>query len=405
MIYVGHYYAMNNEKTVFSHSAENLFTRDFILAFCAFFCFASAFHALTPTLPIFLAGLGSAKQDIGILVGAIGLSSLVFRFVAGNILMKYSERLLLLTGTIVFALSFSALIIFRPFWPLLAVRLLQGVAFACMDTAVISYIIRTMPLRHRTRVINYFLLAPPLASGVATSASVFMMNEWGFNAVLFTCTGLGVCAFFLMCKLKGQEKPVNIPDSPARKRHFFERRVLAPALVIFLCVCALGGITAFFPLFAIQCGVKNPGLFYSATALMLVLSRLTAGRIFSLFEKEKIIVVSIVMLIISLVTLASSSTLTMFILAGFFWGIGFGIIFPLAMAYSLEYAGSSDGVAVATYQAFMDLGIAAGPAIAGVMLPFTGYRVMFLCQGLFCFAGLMYFQFYLRNKRNRAAKA
>ena len=110
------------------------------------------------------------------------------------------------------------------------------------------------------------------------------------------------------------------------------------------------------------------------------------------------------MLIISLVTLASSSTLTMFILAGFFWGIGFGIIFPLAMAYSLEYAGASDGVAVATYQAFMDLGIAAGPAIAGIMLPFTGYRVMFLCQGLFCFVGLMYFQFYLRNRHSRAAK-
>ena len=395
---------MHDEKTIPSHSVENLFTRDFILAFCAFFCFASAFHALTPTLPIFLAGLGSSKQDIGILVGTIGISSLVFRFVAGKILMKYSERLLLLTGTIVFALSFPAFIIFRPFWPLFAVRLLQGAAFACMDTAVISYIIRTMPLQHRTRVINYFMLAPPLASAVATSASVFILNEWGFNAVLFMDTGLGACAFFLMWKLKGQEKPLKVLDFPAHERHFFERRIFAPALVIFLCVCALGGITAFFPLFAIGCGVKNPGLFYSATAVMLVLSRLTAGKIFSLYEKEKIIVVSILILIISLVTLALSSTLPMFILAGFLWGIGFGVLFPLAMAYSLEYAGSSDGVAVATYQAFMDLGIAAGPAIAGVMLPSTGYRVMFLCQGLFCFASLMYFQFYLRNRRNTAAK-
>ena len=283
---MGHYGTMHDEKNIPGYSAENLFTRDFILAFCAFFCFASAFHALTPTLPIFLASLGSAKQDIGILVGTIGISSLVFRFVAGNILMKYSERLLLLTGTIVFALSFSALIIFRPFWPLLAVRLLQGVAFACMDTAIISYIIRTMPLQQRTRVINYFMLAPPLASGVATAASVFILNKWGFNAVLFTGTGLGACAFFLMWKLKGQKRPVKVPDSPVHERRYFERRIFAPALLIFLCVCALGGITAFFPLFAIQCGVKNPGLFYSATAVMLVLSRLTAGRIFSLFEKE-----------------------------------------------------------------------------------------------------------------------
>jgi MFS family permease len=401
---MGHYGAMHDEKSIPGYSAENLFTRDFILAFCAFFCFASAFHALTPTLPIFLAGLGSAKQDIGILVGTIGISSLVFRFVAGNILMKYSERLLLLTGTIVFALSFPAFIIFRPFWPLFAVRLLQGIAFACMDTAIISYIIRTMPLQLRTRVINYFMLAPPLASGVATAASVFILNKWGFNAVLFTGTGLGACAFFLMWKLKGQKRPLNVPDSPVHEKRYFERRIFAPALLIFLCVCALGGITAFFPLFAIGCGVKNPGLFYSATAVMLVLSRLTVGRIFSLYEKEKIIVGSIFIMIISLITLALSSTLPMFILAGFLWGIGFGVLFPLTMAYSLEYAGSSDGVAVATYQAFVDLGIAAGPAIAGIMLPFTGYKVMFLCQGLFCFVGLMYFQFYLRNRHSRAAK-
>jgi MFS family permease len=396
---------MHDEKTVAGRSVENLFTRDFIFAFCAFFCFASAFHSLTPTLPIFLAGLDSSKQDIGILVGAIGLSSLGFRFVVGKILMKYSERLLLLIGAIVFALSFPAFIVFRPFWPFFLVRLLQGMAFACMDTAVISYVIRIMPLRQRTRVINYFMLAPPLASGVATSVGVFILNEWGFNAVLFIGTGLGVCAFFLMWKLKGREKPLKVPDSPAYKRHFFERRILAPALVIFLCVCALGGITAFFPLFAIQCGVRNPGLFYSATALMIVLSRLTAGNIFSHYEKEKIIAVSILIMIVSLVTIALSSTLPMFVLAGFLWGIGFGVLYPLTMAYSLEYAGSSDGVALATYQAFMDLGIAAGPAIAGVMLPYTGYRVMFLCQGLFCFISLMYFQFYLKNKRNKAAKA
>jgi predicted MFS family arabinose efflux permease len=242
---------MKDEKTVSGDSVRNLFTHDFVLAFCAFFCCASAFHALTPTLPIFLAGLGSLKQDIGILVGTIGLSSLGFRFVVGRIIMKYPERLLLLTGTIVFAASFPAFIIFRSFWPLFVVRLLQGVAFACMDTAVVSYIIRIMPLQHRTRVINYFMLAPPLASGVATSASVFILNEWGFNTVLFAGTGLGACAFLLMWKLKGQEKPVKVSDSPADERQFFEHKVFAPALVIFLCVCSWGGITAFFPLFAI----------------------------------------------------------------------------------------------------------------------------------------------------------
>jgi MFS family permease len=401
---MGHYGAMDDEKSIPKHSIRNLFTRDFVLAFFAFFCFASAFHALTPTLPIFLAGLGSAKREIGILVGTIGISSLVFRFVVGKVLVRYSERVVLIWGITVFTLTFLALIVFHPFWPFFVVRFLQGIAFACLDTAMIAYIIRIMPEQHRTRVINYFMLAPPLASGVATSASVFILNEWGFTAVLLTGAGLCVCAFLLVWKLKGQGNAMIVSVSPVKYRRFFERKILAPALVSFLCLFSWGGLTAFFPLYAIQCGVKNPGLFYSAMAVMLVISRLMAGRIFDIYEKEKIIVASILIMIMALVMLAFSSTLPMFILVGLLWGIGFGLLFPVTMAYSFEYAGSSDGIAIATYQASMDMGIALGPTVAGVTLPFIGYRVMFLCQGLACLVSLVYFQFYLRKRRNAASR-
>ncbi len=399
---VGDYIAMSNETIVASRSMRSLFTGDFLLAFCAFFCFAAAFHALTPTLPIFLASLGSPKQDIGILVGTIGISSLAFRFVVGKVLVKYSERVVLIWGITIFSLTFIALIALRPFWPFFAVRFLQGIAFACMDTAIIAYVIRIMPLQHRTRVINYFMLAPPLASGVATAASVSVLNRWGFTTVLLTGAGLGMCAFLLMWKLKRRDSIETVSDSSIKKRRFFDRKIFAPAFVSFLCVFSWGGLTAFFPIYAVQCGVGNPGLFYSAMAIMLVFSRLMAGRIFDAFEKEKIIIVSILIMITSLVTLAFSKSLSMFILVGLLWGTGFGLLFPVVMAYSFEYAGSSDGVAIATYQAFMDMGIALGPAVAGVILPFTGYRIMFLCQALACLISVVYFQFLKKRKRRGA---
>jgi len=393
---------MRHEKSIHEDSMRNIFTRDFVLAFCAFLGFASAFHALTPTLPIFLAGLGSAKREIGILVGTIGISSLVFRFVVGKILVRYSEGRVLIWGITVFAFTFLALIVFHPFWPFFIVRFLQGLAFACMDTAIIAYIIRIMPVQHRTRVINYFMLAPPLASGLSTAGSVFIMNECGFNAVLLAGAGLCLCSFILMWKLGGREKIISSPISPVKKRLFFEPKILAPALVSFLCVFVWGGITAFFPLYAVQCGVRNPGIFYSAMAIMLILSRLMAGRIFDTYEKEKIIVVSILIMIMALVILSFSKTLPGFILAGFIWGIGFGLLFPVVMAYSFKYAGSSDGIAIATYQASMDMGIALGPVIAGVMLPFIGYRIMFLCEGLVCLISLIYFQFYLSKHKAKS---
>jgi hypothetical protein len=46
----------------------------------------------------------------------------------------------------------------------------------------------------------------------------------------------------------------------------------------------------------------------------------------------------------------------------------------------------------------MDLGLALGPVTMGIIVPLTGYRVMFLCLALTCLVNLSYFQLYLRKK-------
>ena len=48
---------------------------------------------------------------------------------------------------------------------------------------------------------------------------------------------------------------------------------------------------------------------------------------------------------------------------------------------------------------FMDSGMALGPSVMGMVVPMTGYRVMFLCLALICLANVGYFQFYVRRGR------
>ena len=73
-------------------------------------------------------------------------------------------------------------------------------------------------------------------------------------------------------------------------------------------------------------------------------------------------------------------------------------LIPVFMAYALEFAGSSDGSTVGSYQAAMDSGVALGPMITGLIVPHTGYRVAFLLLALTCLANLGYFRFYLRKR-------
>ena len=312
--------------------------------------------------------------------------------------MKYPERQVMIYGATLSALSFLALIVFRPFWPLFIVRLLQGVALASVDTAVIAYAIRITPVAFRARSISYFFVAPSLAMAISASSSVFVVNAYGFTVLLLACTGLSLCVLFLSWKLKVQETTRPVVISAVKNPALFERKIVAPAMVTFLISFAWGGISAFFPLYSIECGVSNPGLFFSASAVMVVVGRLLGGSIFENYRKETIIPGFTVVTTIAVVTLAFSRTLPMFILVGLLWGLASAFVYPAAMAYALEYAGSSDGTTVATYQAFFDMGLALGPVIMGIMVPFTGYRVMFLCLALTCLINLGYFQFYLRKR-------
>jgi MFS family permease len=389
---------MHDEGRTPPHTIKVLFTRDFILAFFAFFTFTAAFSALVPTLPLYLVRLGSKEGEIGVLVGIIGVSSLISRLLVGRILLKYSEKQVMMSGAALFALTFLALIVLPPFWPLFTVRLLQGMAFASLDTAAIAYAIKIIPLHYRARAISYFLLAPSLATALAASFGVFLANRYGFTVLLFSCVCMSLCAFFLSGRLKGLEIAKPDKAAPVHGSFFFERKIIVPAITNFLQWFIWGSLGAFFPLYAVQCGVTNPGLLFSASAIMVIAGRSLGGNILSACSKEKIMLTVLLSTMCAMIILSFSRTLPMFIFVGMLWGLGSAFFFPASMAYALEYAGSSDGTTVGTYQASLDLGLALGPVVMGIIVPLTGYRIMFLGLAVVCLINMSYFQFYVRKR-------
>ena len=145
--------------------------------------------------------------------------------------------------------------------------------------------------------------------------------------------------------------------------------------------------------------MTNPGFFFTTTAIMLVLGRSFGGKILDLYGKERIILPCLIAYIISMVLLAFSKNLPMFILVAVFWGIGHAFIIPALAVYALDRAGSA-GPAMATFHAITDLGMSLGPMVMGIILRLTSYPIMFLCLALISVIDLNYFYFFLRKRRN-----
>jgi len=374
-----------------------LLTSDFLLGFFALFVFFAASHSLTPTLPIYLRRLGSNEREIGMLIGTLGLAALTSRLFVGGALRKFSEKTVMMTGALVLVLTFLSYIIFRSFWSLLAVRFAQGVAFACIDTAVMTYMINVIPSAHRGQGLSYFMLAPNLAMSMAAPLGMFIINQYSFTVLFLAATCLSLCVFFLSSRMK-KRTPLCRKAISGGTILLFQWKIAVFAVMSSLQSFVWGALQTFFPLYAIQCGVRNPGLFFSANAVMIITSRILGGRILDNCSKEKIILTFICTSMITLVILSFSKTLSMFIVTGLLWGVGGAFVFPACMVYALERAGSLGSTSIGTYQSFMDLGMTLGPVIMGFIIPLTGYRVMFLCLALICLINISYFQFYVTRR-------
>ena len=385
------------------HSTRVL-SRDLVLAFFALFTFLAAYQSLTPTLPIYLVQLGCRESEIGLLVGIGGVASLVSRLLAGGALTRYSERSVMIVGALLAACAFFSYVLVRPFWPFFIARFFQGLSFACLDTAVLAVVVRVTPARYRGQALGYVLLASPLAMAVAATLGVFLSSRFGFTVLFLFCVALSFGSLIFASTVRGRraERPWHV--SSVHTSSFLDPNIVIPSLMTFLTYFAGGGLFAFIPLYGLTRGVTNPGYFFFAVSIMLFVGRILGARILVAHDKENIIRTFLFAFVAGLAILPFGHSLTLFILAGLLWGTGFAFVVPATMAYALEYAGSAGGTSVGTHQMFMDLGMALGPAIAGIVLPLTGYPLMFSCLAFLCLSNVAYFQFYVRARKVRRAR-
>jgi MFS family permease len=378
-----------------------ILTGPFILTCLAQFTFSMAFYILLPTLPIYLSKLGSTETEIGLLIGAFAAGSLVFRPLVGKALSRHSEKRVMVAGTLLFALTSAAFLLVRPFWPFLGARLFQGVAFALFNTAAFTMAVNITPETRRGQSLSYSLVPPNVALALAPSLGMTIVNCFGFSPLFIACAGLSICTLFISRAVRRPQPFLPFDPSP-EDRALLNRKALPPSCVVLLHNSCWGAVTAFLPLYALGKGVSNPGVFFSALALTMVLGRAFGGRLLDTYDKEKLIYVILTGFICVMVITACSETIPMFVISGLLWGTAAGFLMPTVMATAIDRAGPmARGSAVGTYTALSDFGIAIGPVIAGLVIRFAGYTGMFVGLILMEMLNLTYFHFFVR-KRGRA---
>ena len=115
---------------------ERLITRDVALIMAATFFYMTSSMMGTPIIAGFSQSLGASGALMGFLAGALSLSALICRPIAGNLSDRTSKRKLAVIGALIFlASNLGYYFVPNTAW-LLAARILNGVGFACISVCL-----------------------------------------------------------------------------------------------------------------------------------------------------------------------------------------------------------------------------------------------------------------------------
>ncbi|HSB04420.1 MAG TPA: MFS transporter [Thermodesulfobacteriota bacterium] len=373
-------------------TTQKILPRDFILSFFAQFAFSCVFCILIPAIPIYLSHFEAKEAEIGFLVGIFSVSSLVIRPFVGRALLRIPEKKFMIAGTAIYVLSCLAYILAPPFWPLLIVRVFHGIGLGLFSTASFTLIANITPESHRGQFVSYFYLSNNLSFALGPFVGMLLINHFSFIVLFLACMGMSLCSFFIVTKL-GKHGAAPSQNEPQEAQSFLSREALPSSIIAFMLNIIWGSLSAFFPLYALKHGVSNPGIFFIFLAVTLILGRSLGGRVLDLYDRKKIIMPCLFVIIVSIVILPFSNSLSMFILAAIILGAGWAFLYPSLMIYVMEKAGAAQGPAMATFTALGDLGAGVGPMMMGIILEWTDYPFMFLSLILVGITNLVYFHY------------
>jgi len=385
-------------------TGEKIITRDFALLFASSFLFMGSLYLLIPILSLYMKRvIGISTTQVGILMGILTLSAMVFRPLAGKWIDSLGRRPVLALGAIDFAIFTPLYIVARGILTLPFILAMHGAGIAFFHTASLAMIGDRAPVKHRGKAMSWFQISYNLAIMLAPVASQITIGTYDdrlsrYIPLFILSSALSLVALVLILKIS---KNYYSPDLQHKIRlsSLSEKRVLASACISgFFGTMALGACEAFLALFAKKYQIPNFALFFTTTSFVIISIRLLFGSIPDLLGRKQTIMISLVIIGISMIVLSGSRTFLQILIAAVVFGTGFTFLPPTISALlSDTFKRDSLGRAFGVYTFFYEGGIAFGAIIMGPLTSAYSFRFSYLAVGLITFFGSALFWLLFRQ--------
>lgn len=356
---------------------ERLITRDVALIMAATFFYMTSSMMGTPIIAGFSQSLGASGAVMGFLAGALSLSALICRPIAGNLSDRTSKRKLAVIGALIFlASNLGYYFVPNTAW-LLAARILNGVGFACISVCLSTWLSMLLPISRMGAGMGLYGTMNALAQAVGPDLGIRASKAIGYRNTFLIAVGLTCCIVICVLLIKDGGKPprARLGRQQGGERHhirldaLFEPRVIPIALIFMLFAI---------PYFANQSFIVDyanarhahviVSLFFPCYAITLLISRIVLRNWFDTKSFLFFMVTGTICQIVMLASLTVMRNNWFVVLAGLATVGAYGMMSSVTQARAVLIAGKArSGMANTTYYAGIDLGMFLGPLIGGFL--------------------------------------
>ena len=334
----------------------------------------------------------------GFLVAVFVVAAIVSRIASGNLADRYSRRIVLVSGTLIYLAGCLIAIAIPSMLSLIPARILQGWGFGSVHTAASTGASDVLPAERLGEGLGYYGLgqAVAMASGPLLAGWLVGM-EWQ-QALAAGAGVLSVIVLVLSFMVTYEKHPETLPASSASRRaceepqgpaegarrgfkpsDLFEKAALCGGIPIFL---ISGGVTfflSFATIYGQEQGYANPGALFIIAAITAIVIRLVGSKLLDKGKPLLVFLVPVLACAISLVVVFCVRNELAFDVCGVGYGVCLGFSIPLLSSLSVRYAPIERyGAANALFSALYDAGIGLFAPIWGLLHDSFGFPAVFI---------------------------
>lgn len=391
-------------KSIVQDMYEKMWNRDFLLLTLSNFLMCITYYALISTLPVYLVSeLHAGKSQVGIVLAAYTIASVMIRPFSGFALDKFGRRTVFLLALIFYTGLFMGYLVAFSITALIFLRFAQGMTWGVTTISGSTIAVDIIPTAQRGEGIGYFALSTTMGMSVGPVVGAFIIHHGGYSELFISALFISLASLIMAYLIRLPKKLTTKRDIEFNVHNLFHKKSVLPSINLLVIMTTYGGLLSFIALFGREIGIENTSLFFLIFAAGIATSRLTSGKTFDRKGPLGILTFCLILMIAGFPLLALVRNAAGFYTSALIIGFGIGVVFPTfqTIVNNLAHNGNR-GAANSTLYTALDLGMGLGMVVSGLIAQYMSIAAVFLISSAVCFIGLVFFRmkvigFYNRN--------